>query len=141
MRVHALLCVNSNHSGRSRKRSSESQFSSLFFFLFWVFEGDPHQSPGPGRSRLHAAGPDETNPAVSMSNPGTTRGTKLSVLHAIFFPCLVNRGFFQTKIACASSFGCTSPLPPLWRPGIFAESPVQLSSNPFCSACALMLQN
>ena len=28
-----------------------------------------------------------------VDNPGTTRGTKLSVLHFIVFPSLVNRGF------------------------------------------------
>ena len=27
-----------------------------------------------------------------VDNPGTTRGTKLSVLQRILFPCLVNRG-------------------------------------------------
>ena len=33
------------------------------------------------------------------------------------------------------------PLPPLWGSWISAESPFRLSSNPFCSACALMLQS
>ena len=32
-------------------------------------------------------------------------------------------------------------LPPLWCSWISAESPFRLSSNPFCSACALMLQS
>ena len=33
------------------------------------------------------------------------------------------------------------PLPPLWGSRISAESPVLLSSNPFCSACGLMLRS
>ena len=35
---------------------------------------------------------DELLPEL-VDNPGTTRGTKLSVLHTIVFPSLVNRGF------------------------------------------------
>ena len=35
---------------------------------------------------------DETLPEL-VDNPGTTRGTKLTVLHKIVFPSLVNRGF------------------------------------------------
>ena len=35
---------------------------------------------------------DELVPELD-DNPGTTRGTKFSVLHKKFFPCLVNRGF------------------------------------------------
>ena len=34
---------------------------------------------------------DEAVPEFDDS-PGTTRGTKFSVLHSFFFPCLVNRG-------------------------------------------------
>ena len=98
------LSVNSsNHSGRSRKWLSESRLSSLFLFLFWVFEGDPHQSPGTGLSLLSWAGlvgdkscnvdvNDELVPEL-VDNPGTTRGTKFSVLQTIVFPSLLNRGF------------------------------------------------
>ena len=35
---------------------------------------------------------DELLPEL-VDNPGMTRGTKLSVLHTIVFPSLVNRGF------------------------------------------------
>ena len=35
---------------------------------------------------------DETLPGLA-DNPGTTRGTKLSVLQIMLFPSLVNRGF------------------------------------------------
>ena len=35
---------------------------------------------------------DEALPEL-VDNPGTTRGTKLSVLHMIIIPSLVNRGF------------------------------------------------
>ena len=34
---------------------------------------------------------DELVPELD-DTPGTTRGTKLFVLHTVFFPCLVNRG-------------------------------------------------
>ena len=37
---------------------------------------------------------DELLPEL-VDNPGTTRGTKLSVLHTIVFPSLVNRGLWQ----------------------------------------------
>ena len=46
--VSSILSVNSsNHSGRSRKRSSEARLIFFFLFLFWVF-GDP--------LRFHVAG-------------------------------------------------------------------------------------
>ena len=35
----------SNHSGRSRNRSSDVRLLSLFSFLFWVF-GESRQFPG-----------------------------------------------------------------------------------------------
>ena len=102
--VSSRLSVNSsNHSGRSRKRSSASRLPSLFFFGR-VFEGDPHQSPGVVRH--FALGLDllKTNKSCNVDvddellpelvyKPGTTRCTKLSVLHLIVFPSLVNRGF------------------------------------------------
>ena len=98
------LSVNSsNHSGRSRKQSSASRLPSLFLFLLSGFEGDPHHSRGAGPSLRSWAGlvedksgdvdvEDELLPEL-VDNPGTTRGTKLSVLHKIVFPSLVNRGF------------------------------------------------
>ena len=98
------LSVNSsNHSERSRKRSSESRFSSRLLYLFWVFEGDPHHSRGAGSSirswggivdkSCNADVDDELLPDL-VDNPGTTRGTKMPVLHIIVFPSLVNRGFW-----------------------------------------------
>ena len=58
--VSSRLSVNSsNHSGRSRKRSSESRLPSLFLFWFWVFGSDPHQFPGTGPSLRSWAGPVE----------------------------------------------------------------------------------
>ena len=71
---------------------------------FWVdvSDGDLHQSPGASSSLRSLAGivvkscnadvDDELHPE-RVDNPGTTRGTKLSVLHIIVFPSLVNRGF------------------------------------------------
>ena len=113
---------------------------------------------------------DDLAPELEHS-PGTTTGTKFSVLHRIFFPSLVRCGFWppahslvypcfsqslpNDKTAGVSSNNCTVtkrsrswtyylcflvsfalhhwPLPPLW------ESPFQLSSKPFCSACASTL--
>ena len=48
-----------------------------------------------------ASGPSDSGDGVAedelfselTDNPGTTRGTKLSVLQTIVFPSLVNRGF------------------------------------------------
>ena len=80
--VSSGLFVNSSiHSGRSRKPSSESRLPSLFSFLFWVSEGDPHHDVE-----------DELLPELA-DKPETARGTKLSVLHTVVFPSLVNRGF------------------------------------------------
>ena len=90
--VSSKLSVNSsNHSGRSRKRSSESRLSSLFLFLSWVFEGDPRQSPWASSSLRSRAGLVEDKSCdVDVhdeliqeldDNPGTARGTKLSILH------------------------------------------------------------
>ena len=101
--VSSGLSVNfSSHSGRSRKRSSASRLSSLFLFRFWVCEGDPHHSRGASSSLRSQAGfvdkscdvdvDDELLPEL-VDNPGTTRGTKLSVLHTIVFSSLVRRGF------------------------------------------------
>ena len=74
---------------------------SLFLFLFWFFFGGSRQFPGAGSSLRSVAGledvldqscggdvEDELVPEFD-DNPGTTRGTKFSVLHTIFFPCLV----------------------------------------------------
>ena len=46
----------SNHSGRSRNRSSEARLLSLFLFMFLVFGGS-RQFPGvPSSLRLKTAG-------------------------------------------------------------------------------------
>ena len=97
LRFSVISC---NHSGRSRRRPSGSRLLSLFLSLFWVF-GDSRQFPGASSWLRSVAGLDD---AVDEScggdvedglvpdlddNPGTTRGTKCSVLQRIFFPCLV----------------------------------------------------
>ena len=58
------------------------------------------QFSGACSSRRSEAGPGEEKSCHVVvedpeldDNPGTTRGTKLSVLHVLFFSCLVNRGF------------------------------------------------
>ena len=98
------LSVNSsNDSGRSRKRSSESRLP--FTFFGWVIGSVSRQFPGAGSSLRSVAGlesvldescgndvEDELVPELD-DNPGTTRDTKLSVLHFIVFPSSVNRGF------------------------------------------------
>ena len=92
-------------SGRSRKRSSESRLSTLFLCLS---EGDPHQSPGASPSLRSWAGlaedkscnvdvDDELLPEL-VENPGTTRGTKLS-LPELF------EGIFPSVCACAFGAG------------------------------------
>ena len=101
-------------------RLSDIFLSSLFLFLFWVSEGshlflgviaslrsdtglddeleaDRRLSPDAISTSLldeFCGGDveDETLPELE-DNPGTTRGTKLSVLQIILFPSLVNRGF------------------------------------------------
>ena len=68
-----------------------------------VSEGVLHHSRGASPSLRSWAGlvedkscdvnvDDELLPELA-DNPGTPRGTKLSVLHTIVFPSLVNRGF------------------------------------------------
>ena len=71
---------------------------------FWVF-GVSRQFPGAGSSLRFLAGledaldescgsdiEDELVPELD-DNPGTTRGTNISVLHKNFSPCLVRCGF------------------------------------------------
>ena len=103
--VSSRLSLNSsNHSGRSRKRSSESRLPSLVFLLFWFLGCDPHHSRGASSSLRSWAGlvedkscnvdvDDELLPEL-VDNTGTTRGTKLSAWHTIVFPSLVNLGFW-----------------------------------------------
>ena len=102
--VSSGLSVNSsNDSGRSRKRSSASRLPSLFLFLFWVFEGDPHHARGASPSlRSWAELVEDKSCDVDVDDelllelvdsPGTTRGTKLSVFHMIVFTSLDNRDF------------------------------------------------
>ena len=57
--------------------------------------------------------------------------------------CTVTKRSRSGTNTCASSLVCTSPLAVTSVVGswIFEGFPVRLSSNPFCSACALMLQN
>ena len=102
--VPSRFSVNSSkHSRRSRNQSSDSRLPFLFSFLFWVFEGDPHQFPGAGQLLPSWAGlaeekscnvdvEDEILPELA-DNPGTTSGTEVSVLHKIVIASLVNRGF------------------------------------------------
>ena len=77
--VSSILSVNSsNHSSR---------LSSLFLFLFWVFGVDLHHLRGAileDELDKSCGGEveDETLPEL-VDNRGTTRGTKLSVLHTI----------------------------------------------------------
>ena len=88
----------SNHSGRSRKRSSESRLSHLFLCMFWVFEGGPHQSRAASSSLRSWAGLEEDNSCSVdvdgellpelVDNPGTTRGTLFGQ------PCFCKRGAF-----------------------------------------------
>ena len=78
----------------------------MSFFLFWFwFVGESRHFPGAGSSLRSDAGLEDTVDASCGGdvedefvpefddNPGPTRGTKFSVWHEIFFPCLVNRGF------------------------------------------------
>ena len=75
-----------------------------FFFGFGLFVS--RQFSGAGSSLRSVAGledvldescgigvEDELVPEMD-GNPGTTRGTNLSVLHMILFPCLVRCGFW-----------------------------------------------
>ena len=103
--VSSRFSVNStNHSGKSRNRSSDARLISLFFFLFRFF-GESRQFPGARSSPRSVSGledavdeycgsdvEDELVPEFD-NNPGTTRGTKFSVLQRIFFPCGVRCGF------------------------------------------------
>ena len=81
----------SNHSGRPRKRSSESRLPFLFEFWCWVVGFVSRQFPGASSSLRSVAGlqdgldesggidvEGELVPELD-DNPGTTRGTKLSV--------------------------------------------------------------
>ena len=72
-----------------------------------VFEGDPHQSPGACPSLRSWAGlaedksydvdgDDELLPEL-VNNTGTTRGTKLSVLHEIVISSVVNLGHWNIR--------------------------------------------
>ena len=95
--VSSRFSVNSsNHSRRSRNRSSEARLLSLFF-LFWVSSGSC-QFPGAGSSLRSVAGlqdvldescggdvEDELVPEFD-DNPGTTRGTKFFRLASNILP-------------------------------------------------------
>ena len=81
-----LSANSSNHSGRSRKRSFES---------FESFAGFRDQFPGAISSLRFEAGLDDVLVGVldescedELDNAGTTIGTKFSVLHKKYFPCL-----------------------------------------------------
>ena len=94
----STLSVNSsNHSGISRKRSSETRLSFFLFFCLG-FSILPRSSfLKPDRHVALRLDLMRTGPSMSMLKtnwPGLTIGTKLSVLHLNFFPCLVNRGFW-----------------------------------------------
>ena len=103
--VSSGFSVNSsNHSGISRKRSSDSRLRSLFLFWFWVLGGwsapvswswsvTSLQGWTCWRQTCNVNVEDELLPEWA-DNPGTTSGTTLSVLHIIVFSSLVNRGFW-----------------------------------------------
>ena len=91
-----LSVKSSNHSGISRKRSSEFRLPCVLFFLFGFLVFVSHQfscaasslRSGAGRGDvLHKScggdGGDELAPALD-DIPGTTRGTNLSVLQIKF---------------------------------------------------------
>ena len=91
LRVQALLYLrdfsvnSSNHSGRSRKRSSEARVVSLFLFLCWVFRWLASVSWCRIVTSLwcECCGgdvEDELVPEVD-DTPGTAGGTNFSVLH------------------------------------------------------------
>ena len=96
--VSFIFSLNSsNHSGRSASGSFGSFLSLIFYLLFWNF--------GNGTSVLVALSAFFLNESCAsdaedellsglVDNPGTTRGTTLSVLQMIVFPFLVNRGFW-----------------------------------------------
>ena len=90
-----------------RKISQKVVRISIAIHFFWggVIGSVSRQFPGAGSSLRSVAGledvlgescgndvEDELVPELD-DNPGTTRDTKLSVLHFIVFPSLVNRGF------------------------------------------------
>ena len=87
MWVQALLCP--PHLLRTSPTiPSASRLPSLSF-LFRVFDGDPHHSRGTSRSLRSGAGlvydvhvDDDLSPEL-VDKPGTTRGSKLSVLQTI----------------------------------------------------------
>ena len=98
--------ISSNHSGRIPQTVVRISTVIPLFTLFWDFEG-LHQFPGAIPSLRSNSGledehefdescggdvDDELLPKL-VDNPGTTRGTKLSVLHKNVFSSLVNRGF------------------------------------------------
>ena len=100
------MCAGACNSVSSRLsvNSSKSRLPSVFLFFNLGFLRDPHQSPGASPSLRSWAGlvenkscnvdvEDEMPPEL-VDKPGTTRGAKLSVLHTIVFPALVNRGFW-----------------------------------------------
>ena len=104
--VSSTLSVNSsNHSGRSLTNGPfASRLSSLFSFLFCVFWIDLHHLRAAISSLRFNTGledevdescggdvEDESLPEL-VDNPGTTRGTKLRVLHIIVFCSLVHLG-------------------------------------------------
>ena len=111
--VSSGLSVNSsNHSGRSRKRSSASRLSSFFFVLVLrfflsvetclslrpVFELEEDKS---GTDDVE----DEAVPELVV-NPAMTKGTKCSVLKAILFPCLFSCG--RWPLAHTLEYPCSS---------------------------------
>ena len=101
VRVHALpLSVKSSKLFRKISQTVVriSIVIPLFIFSFGVFDSDLHQSSGASSLLRSGAGivdkscsadvDDELLPELA-DNHGTTRGTKLSVLHTIVFPSLV----------------------------------------------------
>ena len=80
--------------------------SSFYFWFGLLGRSLSRQFPGAVSSLRSVAGPeavldescgidveDELVPELE-DTPGTTRGTKLSVFHNVFLPCLVHRGFW-----------------------------------------------
>ena len=103
--VSSRLSVNSsNHSGRSANGSVDFSCHPSFF-LFWVLGVHLHHFRGAISLLRSDTGPEEELDEScggdvedeKLHNWWITlepqKGTKLSVLHVIVFPSLVNRGF------------------------------------------------
>ena len=153
----------SNHSGRSRRRSFEfseslagfrDQLPAASSLLLWSMTW----ACSCRCTRDESCDGDVED---ELDNPGTTKGTKLSVFHKMYFPCLVNRGLMTGRQAYLRVIALSRrdqdreripvlprlfalphwPVPPLWGFWISVKYPFHLTSSPFCSACASTLRS